>query len=142
MAEFQGFDNQNNGAGTAGLLSGIVLGIGTFLFGIREWWKWGWGAWSWADPEGKSDTIHAYWLAFWGHLIPTYKGDFGTWWLFSTWLHNHHKYDSFVASFWVPFIIGSSVGILTAWFVVRASNRQRKNFLRGSRTHQGGGRHV
>lgn len=131
MAEFRGFDNQNNGAGTAGILAGFVVGTGTFLLVVREWWEWGWGPGHWS----RSDIFHTYWLAFWGHLNPSYRGDLGTWGSFEAWLRAHHQYDSFVASFWVPFLAGSMVGILTAWLVVRAFNRQRKSYLRGSRIH-------
>ena len=133
MNDFQGFDNRNNGAGIAGLLVGITTGAGTFLLGVREWWVWGWGPWSWSYPQGKSATIHAYWLALVGHVNPSYKGDLGTWGSFEAGLRGSHQYDAFVASFWVPFLIGASIGLLAAWLVVRASNRKGAAYLRGGR---------
>lgn len=130
MNNFQGFDDRNNGAGIAGFLAGISSGIGTFLLGVREWWAWGWGPGNWS----RSDILHAYWLAFWSHLHPPYKGDLGTWGSFEAYLRAHRQYDAFVASFWVPFLAGSGVGLLVAWFVVRIANRKnRAAFIRGSR---------
>ncbi len=129
MSHFQGFDNQNNEAKTAGLLTGIVLGSVTFLLGVREWWSWGWGPGNWS----RSDILHAYWLAFWGNLNPSYVGDLGSWGNLKSWLLDHHAFDSFVASFWVPVIVGATIGILTAWFVIRAINKQKKGYIRGSR---------
>ncbi len=129
MNNFQGFDNRSNGAGVAGWLAGSLAGTGTFLLGIREWWAWGWvpGHWS------RSGILHAYWLAFWGHLKPDYEGDLGTWGSFEAGLRAQHLYDAFVASFWVPFLIGAMVGILAGWLAVRAVNRNGAAYLRGGK---------
>ena len=133
MNDFQGFDDRNNGAGITGALAGILAGTGTFLLGVREWWTWGWGPWDWSGSAGKSDTIHSYWLAFFGHLKPAYKGDLGTWGSFESWLRNRHQYDAFVASFWVPFLVGSMLGLLVGFWVFRSMNRKGAAYLRGGR---------
>ena len=138
MAEFQGLENQNNDAGIAGVLLGSVCGIGTFIGVENVWWRMGWGPWPWANPVEKSSTIHAYFLYSIHRFFPNHVSDLNngqTWFEFRAWLISNHINDSFFASFWVPLSLGILAGLATAWFVVRASNRQRKNFLRGSRTH-------
>lgn len=130
MNNFQGFDNQNNGAGVGGVLAGLLAGCGTWIGLEILWWRLGWGPGHWS----RSDIFHAYWLAFWSHLYPSYKGDLGTWASFEAWLRAQHQYDAFVASFWFPFIAGSLAGLVTAWFVVRIANRKNTAaFIRGSR---------
>ncbi len=129
MNNFQGFDNRNNDAGIAGWLAGCLSGIGTFLLGVREWWAWGWGPGHWS----RSDIFHAYWLAFVGHLYSPYEGDLGTWGSFEAYLRSHHQYDSFVASFWIPFLAGSTLGILVGWLVVRALSKKDAAYLRGGK---------
>ena len=129
MNNFQSFDDRNNGAGIAGSLVGSLAGAGIFLLVLREWWAWGWGPGHW----NRSAILHAYWLAFWGNLNPAYEGDYGTWGALKLRLLSHHVFDSFVASFWIPFLMGTSVGILTSWLVVRAINRKGPAYVRGSR---------
>lgn len=141
MAEFQGVDNRNNDAGLAGLLVGIVSGTGTFIGLENVWWRMGWGPWNWSGPYGKSATIHAYFLYFLYSIhrfFPNHVSDLNngqTWFEFSNWLISNHLNDSFFASFWIPLAVGILVGLVSAWLVVRAINRQRKNYLRGSRIH-------
>ncbi|MGL3709472.1 hypothetical protein ACSYAY_01210 [Leptospirillum ferriphilum] len=129
MNNFQSFDDRDNGAMLTGVLAGCLSGSGAFLVVIKEWWAWGWGpgGWSW------SDIAHAYWLAFAGHLFPSYKGDLGTWNAFREWLRLRHQYDAFTASFWVPFLIGLSVGLAVGWIVVRAVNRKGASYIRGAK---------
>ena len=129
MSHFQGFDDRKNGAGILGLLAGLLAGAGTVLLEVREWWAWGWGPGNWS----RSDILHSYWLAFFGHLNPSYKGDLGTWGSFEGYLRSHHQYDAFVASFWVPFLVGSVVGILTGLWVFRLVNKKGGTYIRGSR---------
>jgi hypothetical protein len=129
MNNIQGFDQRNNDAGTVGILAGIVAGAGTFLLGIREWWGWGWGPGNWS----RADIFHAYWLAFFGYLFPSYKSDLGTWFSLEAWLRSRHQYDAFVASFWIPFIVSGIVGFVVGLLVSQAINRQGKNYRRGSR---------
>ena len=136
MANIQGSDNRNNDAGLAGLLVGIVSGTGTFIGLENVWWRMGWGPWNWLNPGGKSATIHAYFLYAIHHFFPNHVSDLNngqTWFEFRNWLISNHLNDAFFASFWVPLVLGILVGLATAWLVLRASNRQRKNFLRGSR---------
>jgi hypothetical protein len=129
--QFQGFDEKGNNAGLMGALTGAVAGTVSVLFGIREWWAWGWGPEDW----NRSTILHAYWLAFVGHLVPTYRSDFGAWEDFRNWLLLHHEYDAFVASFWVPMLVGTMVGLLAAVSVVRAMNRKSGGkYIRGSRS--------
>ena len=132
MSYFRGFDEQENGAGILGALAGLLSGGAVFLLAEREWWAWGWGPGNWS----RSVILHAWWLAFMGHVNPSYMGDLGSWPHLSAWLRSHHQYDAFVASFWVPFLIGTSVGILAAWFLVRAVNRRGPAYVRGSRINQ------
>jgi hypothetical protein len=129
MNNFQGFDNQNNGAGVGGVLAGLLAGCGTWIGLEILWWRLGWGPGHWS----RSDIFHAYWLAFWSHLYPPYKGDLGTWGSFETWLRAQHQYDAFVASFWAPFLVGTTIGILVAAAVVRAINKKGAAVLRGGR---------
>ena len=136
MAEFQGLEKQNNDAGLAGLLVGIVSGTGTFIGLENVCWRMGWGPWNWSGPEGQWATIHAYFLYVIHHFFPNHVSDLNngqTWFEFRNWLISNHINDAFFASFWVPLVLGILVGLATAWLVVRASNRQRKNYLRGSR---------
>jgi hypothetical protein len=136
MAEFQGLEKQNNDAGLAGLLVGIVSGTGTFIGLENVCWRMGWGPWNWSGPEGQWATIHAYFLYAIHHFFPNHVSDLNngqTWFEFRNWLISNHINDAFFASFWVPLVLGILVGLATAWLVVRASNRQRKNYLRGSR---------
>ena len=138
MGESQGFDNRNNDSGIAGLLSGIVAGTGTFLGTEWLWWKGGFGPWNWINPGGKSATIHAYFLYSIHRFFPDHVSDLNhgqTWFEFRDWLISNHINDSFFASFWIPLSLGILAGLVTAWFVVRAFNRQRKSYLRGSRIH-------
>ena len=138
MGEFQGLDNRNNDSGIAGLLSGIVSGIGTFLGAEWLWWKGGFGPWNWLNPGGKSATIHAYFLYAIHRFFPDHVSDLNhgqTWFEFRDWLISNHINDAFFASFWIPLSLGILAGFATAWFVVRAINRQRKSYLRGSRIH-------
>lgn len=132
MNNFQGFDAKDDGALLAAVLMGCLTGGGVFLLVLSEWWAWGWGPGLWS----RSDIARAYWLSFVGHLFPSYKGDMGTWSALREWLHSHHQYDAFVASFWIPFMIGLSVGSLTAWLVVRAVNRRVPAYIRGARINQ------
>jgi len=129
MNQFRGFDDQKNGAGLLGVLAGILTGSGMLLISIREWWAWGWGPGNWSRP----DILHAYWLAFFGHLNPSYKGDLGTWPAFESWLRIHHRYDAFVASFWVPLLVSICVGFLVGLLVSRATNKKYPPFVRGAR---------
>ena len=139
MAEFQGLDNRNNDAGIAGVLLGSVCGTGTFIGVENVWWRMGWGPWEWRPGSGgKSSTIHAYFLYSIHHIFPNHVSDLNhgqTWFEFHAWLISNHINDAFFASFWVPLVLGILVGLASAWFVVRAINRQRKSFLRGSRIH-------
>ena len=138
MAEFQGLDNRNNGAGIAGFLLGSVVGVGTFIGAEWAWWSMGLGPWNWAASGGKSATIHAYFLYAIHRLFPKHVSDLNhgqTWFEFRNWLISNHLNDSFFASFWIPLAVGILVGLATAWFGVRAINRQRKSYLRGSRIH-------
>ena len=138
MAEFQGLENQNNDAWLAGLLVGIVSGSGTFIGLENVWWRIGWGPWTWLDSGGKSATIHAYFLYSIHRFFPNHVSDLNngqTWFDFHDWLISNHHNDSFFASFWIPLTVGILVALATAWFVVRAINRQRKSYLRGSRIH-------
>lgn len=134
MNNFQGFDNQNNGAKITGTLAGTLTGIGTFIGFENVWWRLGWGPWAWSVPSGSSATLHAYWLAIAGHIYPTYKGDFKnhpTWFSFESWLRNVHQYDAFMASFWIPLIVSIIAGILVGVRVVRAINRKDAAYVRG-----------
>ena len=138
MAEFQGVDNRNNDAGLAGFLVGIVSGTGTFIGLENVWWRLGWGPWDWSDPQGKSATIHAYFLYLIHRVFPDHVSDLNngqTWFDFHAWLISNHLNDSFFASFWIPLSVGILTGLAMAWFVVRSINRQRKSYLRGSRIH-------
>ena len=128
MTQFQGFDNRNNGGGIAGIFVGTLCGLGTFIGLESFWWRMGWGPGDW----NRSDIFHAYWLAFIGHVIPSYKGDLGTWISFGNWLRSRHQYDSFAAAFWIPFLVGIMTGLLTAWLVVRSANRSGSSYVRGS----------
>lgn len=129
MNDFQGFDNRNNGAGIAGTLAGVLSGLGTFIGLESLWWRMGWGPGNW----NRSDIFHSYWLAFIGHVNPSYKGDLGTWISFENWLRARHQYDAFMAAFWVPFLVGTMIGLVTAWFVVRTVNKSGASYVRGSR---------
>lgn len=129
MNQFSGFDEQNNGSGIFGILAGMAAGTGLFLLGAREWWAWGWGPGNWS----RSEILHAYWLAFWGSLNPSYEGDLGTWSSLRRGLLSHHEYDAFVASFWGPFLLGSIVGLLTGFLVVKALGKKDPAYIRGSR---------
>ena len=136
MSHFQGFDHQNNGAGTAGILAGIMTGVGTFLGSEWAWWKAGFGPWPWVNPDGKSATIHAYFLYLIHSVFPNHVSDLNdgqTWGEFHYWLISHHLNDSFFASFWIPLTLGILAGLLTAWFVFRSVNRPRAGYIRGSR---------
>ncbi|MHB1758338.1 MAG: hypothetical protein ACYCT9_12680 [Leptospirillum sp.] len=133
MSNFRGFDDQKNGSGIVGVLAGSLSGIGAYLGAEWGWWRLGWGPWEWAVPAGRSDTIHAYWLAIWGHVNPSYAGDFGTWFSFESWLRGRHLYDAFVASFWVPLIVSVIAGILVGVLVSGAINKKDTPFIRGGR---------
>jgi|ACXJ01.1.fsa_nt_gi hypothetical protein len=142
MGEFRGFDNQNNDAGMAGLLAGLLAGVGTYLGSEWAWWKAGFGPWTWDRPEGKPDTIHSYFLYAVHPIFPAHVSDLSdrrlgsaTWSEFRNRLIYNHINDSFFSSFWVPLTLGILAGLATAWIVVRAINRQRKSYLRGSRIH-------
>ena len=129
MNHFQGFDDRKNGAGILGLLAGVLVGVGTVLLEVREWWAWGWGPGDWS----RADILHAYWLAFFGHLNPSYEGDLGTWGAFEAYLRSHHQYDAFVASFWVPFLVGTMVGLLVGFWIFKSMNKKPPAFIRGGR---------
>ena len=136
MAHFQGFDDRNNGAGQTGSLIGIVTGIGSYLGLETLWWTAGFGPWSWSNPDLKSATIHAFFLYLIHPIFPNHIGDINhgqTWFEFHDWLVRGGANDSFFAAFWVPLTLAILIGILTAWLVVRAINRQGKNYRRGSR---------
>ncbi|AKS22740.1 MAG: Hypothetical protein C75L2_00030088 [Leptospirillum sp. Group II 'C75'] len=136
MNNIQGFDQQNNDAGTAGILAGIVIGIGSYLGLETLWWKAGFGPWNWSTSDLKSATIHAYFLCLIHRFFPNHVSDLNggqTWFEFRNWLISNHLNDAFFASFWIPLTVGILAGILTAWFVTRAINRQGKNYRRGSR---------
>lgn len=129
MNNFHGFDDQKNGAGILALLAGLASGTGAFLLVVREWWAWGWGPGNWS----RADILHSYWLAFFGHSNPSYKGDLGTWLEFETLLRRHHQYDAFVASFWVPFLVGTMVGLLVGFWIFKSMNKKPPAFIRGGR---------
>ncbi|MHB8544824.1 MAG: hypothetical protein ACYC9S_12620 [Leptospirales bacterium] len=133
MNHFQGFDDQNKGSGIVGILVGSLAGIGAFVGSEWAWWRMGWGPWIWSGPAGRSETIHAFWLAFFGHLNPSYSGDLGTWVSFASWLKSRHEYDAFVASFWIPFLIGAIVGLLSGLLVSGTINKKGAAYVRGSR---------
>ena len=133
MNNFQGFDDQKNGSEIVASLAGSLAGIGAYLGAEWAWWHLGWGPWNWSVSAGRSDTIHAYWLAFFGHLNPSYKGDFGTWLEFEIWLRSRHMYDAFVASFWVPLTVSVITGILIGFWIFRSMNKKEAPFIRGGR---------
>ena len=138
MSEGEEFGNRNSNAGMVGFLTGILAGAGTYLGSEWAWWKAGFGPWNWLNPGGKSATIHAYFLYSIHCFFPDHVSDLNhgqTWFEFRDWLISNHINDSFFASFWIPLSLGILAGLVTAWFVVRAFNRQRKNYLRGSRIH-------
>lgn len=132
MNDFRGFDDRKNGAGLMGSLAGILTGTGSILISIREWWAWGWGPGNWS----RSDILHAYWLAFFGHLNPSYEGDLKmTWPAFGLWLQSHRQYDAFVASFWIPFIVSGILGFLVGMLVFRSIDKKSDTYIRGGRVN-------
>ena len=138
MSEGEEFGNRNSNAGMVGFLTGILAGAGTYLGSEWAWWKGGFGPWTWNSPDGKPGTIHAYFLYLIHSVFPNHVSDLNggqTWGEFRYWLISHHLNDSFFASFWVPLTLSFLTGLVTAWFVVRTINRQRKSYLRGSRIH-------
>lgn len=120
--------NDRSGAGLPALLAALATGVGTLVFAIKAWWAMGWGPGNWAG----NDIRRAYWLAFWGHLDRAYVGDLGSWPDFKAGLIANHMFDSFLASWWVPFALAMTVALLTAWGVVRLL-KSGPRFVRGSR---------